>query len=434
MAFGELRFMTARAAHSKGNRQLERPLSGVERMMYLGSERTTANGFSCVSLRGPFDEAKLRLALDRLPRRHPLLSARVLRKGDVLTFTTEAVPPIPLRLIADDGSGQTFLEVAAAELVTPLDRTTGPLTRFTLVRHPDGERMDLIMTVDHAIADGTACLYAMRDLLTSDGSLEIEPPPLPPPITQLFPAPVAAAEPSLAVPPDPRAQSTSMFSVSTSDIAITSAKLASEPTRALAQRCRERGVTVHAAVCAAFGESFAAVSEDKTKVIISSPVSYRHRLDPGVRDMVSCNVAFTEVHVDLSPPTSLWEQARAVRQQLLEGTTDQKLFASSFAIEEASQAERDDARFLYRARRLAKSYDISISNLGRRPIPGRYGDLTIEAIHFGAVLPGDIAINLLTLDEAMCITLVTSGLSRAANDAARRMVTSGLSRLSAQPP
>jgi hypothetical protein len=204
--------------------------------------------------------------------------------------------------------------------------------------------------------------------------------------------------------------------------------------QALARRCRERGVTVHAAVCAAFGASFAALSENKTKVIISSPVSYRHRLDPGVRDTVSCSIAFADVHVDLSPPRSFWEQAHAVRQQLLEWTTDQKLFGSSFTIEEASQAEWDDSRFLHRARRGMGSYDISISNLGRQPIPSRCGDLKIEAIHSAACVPGEIVVNLCALDETMDITLATSGLSRAANDAARRMVASALSRLSMLPP
>ena len=415
---------------------MERPLSGVERMMYLLAEQHSANAFFCARVRGPLDEAKLRLSLDRLPRRHSLLSTRVIRKQEVLTFTTEAVPPIPLRLISDDGSGQSFLQVAAAEIVAPLDRTTGPLIRFTLVRHPDGERTDIIITVDHTIADGVACLYAIRDLLTSYESPEIEiaPVPLPPLVTHLFPAPIIDAGPPLVPPPNACPQSTSMFSVSTSDLVIASAELPSEPMQALAQRCRERGVTVHAAVCAAFGAPFAALSENKTKVMISSPVSYRHRLDPGVRGTVSCAIAFADIQLDLSPPKSFWEQAHAVRQQLLEWTTDQKLFGSSSAIEEANQAERDDSRFVDRARQYTKSYDISISNFGRQPIPSRYGDLTIEAIHSGGCLPGDIVINLITLDETMSLTLLTSGLSLAANDAVRRMVASALSRLRTLPP
>lgn len=414
---------------------MERPLSGVERMMYLHSEQTAANGFSCVRVRGLLDEAKLRLSLDRLPHRHPLLSARVIREQGVLTFTTEAVAPIPLRIISDDGSSQSFLAVAAAELVAPLDRTTGPLTRFTLVRHQDGERADLIMTVDHTIADGTACLYAMRDLLTPEAAeIEIAPAPLPRPITDQVFASVIDAEPPPVPPLDPCPRSTSLFSVSTSDIVVASSKLASEPMQALARRCKERGVTVHAAVCAAFGAAFAELSENKTKVVISSPVSYRHRLDPAVRDTVSCSIAFAEIYMDLSTPKSFWEQAHALRQQLLEWTTDQKIFASSAVIEGASRAEPDDSRFLDRTRQGMNSYDISVSNLGRQPIPSRYGGLTIESLHGAACMPGDIAVNLFTLDETMHITLATSGLSRAANDAARRMVASALSRLSMLPP
>ncbi len=415
---------------------MERPLSGVERMMYLLSEETSANGFSCARIRGSLDEAKLRRSLDRLPRRHPLLCARIARKGKVLAFTTKGVPPIPLRIVSDDGRGQSFLAVAAAELVADLDRSVGPLTRFTLVRHPDGERTDLIMTVDHTIADGTACLYAIRDLLMSDASrdVKIEPVPLPPPVIHQVSAPVVDTEPPLAPPPDPHWQSTSLFSVSTSDIVVATAKLASEPMRVLARRCREKGVTVHAAACAVFGTAFAELCENKTRVIVSSPVSYRYRLNSGARDTVNCSIAFADIHLDLSRPNSLWKQAHAVRQQLLEWTTDQKLFGSSSAIEEASQAERDDSRFLDRARQGMRGSDISVSNLGRQPIPSHYGDLTIEALHGAACLPGDIAVNLFTLDGTMHITWATSGLSKAANDAVRRMVASALSRFERLPP
>lgn len=403
--------------------------------MYLLSERTSANGFVSVRVRGPLDEAKLRVALDRLPRRHPLLSTRVVREQGVLVFTTEAVPPIPLRLISDDGSGQSFLEVGAAELVAPLARSTGPLTRFTLVRHPDGERADLIMTIDHTIADGTACLYAIRDLLAlhESSDIAIDPVPLPPPVTHPSPAPILDGAPPLVPPPSAGLSSPPWSFASTSDVVVATAELPREPMRALARRCRERGVTVHAVVCAAFAAAYAALSEGKREVIISSPVSYRHRLDPGVRDTVSCSIAFADLHVNVSPPGSFWEQAHAVRQQLLEWTTDQKLFGSAFAIEAVSQAERDDSRFLHRVSRDVKRYDLSITNLGRQPIPSRHGDLTIEAMHGAACLPGEIVVALGAFDETMYITLSTSGLSSAESDAARRMLASALARLSMLP-
>lgn len=402
--------------------------------MYLLSERTSANGFVSARVRGPLDAAKLRVALDRLPRSHPMLATRVVREQGTLVFTTEAVPPIPLRILSDDGSGQSFLEFAAAELVAPLARSTGPLVRFTLVRHPEGERADLIITVDHTIADGTACLYAIRDLLALHESpnLEIAPVALPPPATHLFPAPTLDAVSLPAPPPSASRSATSWSSASASDVLITRAELTGEAMRALARRCREQGVTVHAAVCVAFAAACASRSGSKPEVIISSPVSYRHRLDPGVRDTVSCSVAFADLHVNVSPARSFWDQAHAVRRQLLEWTTDQKLFASSAAIEAASQAERDDARFLDRACRDVKRHDLSITNVGRQPSP-RYGDLTIEAIHGAACVPGEIIVALVAFDETMYVTLAAVGLSSAEQEAARRMLASALIRLSTLP-
>lgn len=403
--------------------------------MYLLSERTSANGFVSARVRGPLDEAKLRVALDRLPRRHPMLSTRVVREHGVLVFTTDAVPPIPLRLVSDDGSGPSFLDVAARELVAPLARSTGPLARFTVVRHPDGERADLVMTVDHTIADGTACLYAIRDLLALHESpdLEIDPVPLPPPVTHLVPAPILDAAPAPVPPPDAGPPSTPSPSAEASEIVVAVAELPREPMQALARRCRERGVTVHAAVCAAFAAACAEPFEGKAEVILSSPVSYRHRLAPGVRDTVSCSIAFAELRVNVSPPRSFWEQAHAVREQLLPWTTDQQLFGSAFAIEAVNQAERDDARFLHRASRGMRRHDLSISNIGRQPIPSRHGDLTLEAIHGAACVPGEIVVSLGAIDETMNLTLATSGLSRAESDQARRMLASALARLRMLP-
>ncbi len=402
--------------------------------MYLLSERTSANGFVSARVRGPLDDAKLRVALDRLPRRHPMLSTRVVREQGVLVLTTEAVPPIPLRILSDDGSDRSFLELAAAELVAPLARSTGPLVRFTLVRHLDGEWADLIITVDHTIADGTGCLHAIHDLLALHESpdVEIAPVPLPSPATHLFPAPILDAVALPAPPPSAGLSTTPGSLASTSDVLIARAELSREVLRALARRCRERGVTVHAAVCVAFAAACAALTGGRPEVTISSPVSYRHRLDPEARDTVNCSVAFADLHVNVSPPGSFWDQAHAVRKQLLEWTTDQKLFASSAAIEAANQAERDDARFLQRACRDVKRHDLSISNVGRQPSP-RHGELIIEAIHGAACVPGEIVVALGAVDETMYVTLAAIGLSGAEREVAHRMLASALARLSTLP-
>jgi hypothetical protein len=58
----------------------------------------------------------------------------------------------------------------------------------------------------------------------------------------------------------------------------------------------------------------------------------------------------------------------------------EELFGPLTVIEEANKAERDDSKFLHRARQRRQqmeSHDLSISNLKRQPIPSRYGDLTI---------------------------------------------------------
>ncbi|MBW2224211.1 MAG: hypothetical protein JRF54_08330 [Deltaproteobacteria bacterium] len=60
-----------------------RELGGVERMTLALDRISTVNFTTIARIRGRFDDAQLRHALDALARRHPTLTARLCRKRRV---------------------------------------------------------------------------------------------------------------------------------------------------------------------------------------------------------------------------------------------------------------------------------------------------------------------------------------------------------------
>ena len=409
---------------------MERPLSALERRMFLLSRGVIGNGVLCARIHGSLDEARLRPALDALTRRHPLLAARVARTHGLLTLTSDGTKPLGLRVVSADGSDDQWRAVTAAEQVTPFDLATGPLWRAVLIYRPGGERADLVMALHHIVGDATALCSVLRDVLTFAALPETVVEPLPP-LVPMSPAPGIA--PSLpAALPDAMRPSPAALSASPSDIAITTARLGPGPVQALARHCREQGVTMHAAICAAVGPPLAALFAGKRTVTISSPVSYRHCLPQDHAERALGNFLTTaEISMDCSASRPLWERARAIYRLLSEQTADEEVLRAVSSFETVSQEYTDDEAFLRRTGQNTARYDISISNIGRQPLPTRYGELTIEAMHGGSCLPGELILFLVTLDGTMHLTLMSNRLSATANDNARRVLASALEQLSA---
>ncbi len=160
---------------------------GVTKLRYLGPfERflwlvdltesmhfSVAAQFECRVSIGKWEEA-----LRALQQRHPLLRSSIKLDENSIPFFCEAGGvPIPLRVI--DGNKRSQVEAAlAAEIARPFGTMPTSLIRATLLQGV--QVCSLILTVNHAIADGLAAVYLIRDLSVALDGLPLAPLNVPP--------------------------------------------------------------------------------------------------------------------------------------------------------------------------------------------------------------------------------------------------------------
>ncbi|MFJ6834165.1 amino acid adenylation domain-containing protein [Streptomyces sp. NPDC091209] len=103
---------------------------------------------------GAVDPAALRLALDGLLVRYPVLAGRIDSEDGDLRFHPEPSAPVPLGAVRRSGSCRSGAARAEALRAAqrPLDPGSAPLIRADLLRHDDGAL--LVLTVHHMVADG----------------------------------------------------------------------------------------------------------------------------------------------------------------------------------------------------------------------------------------------------------------------------------------
>jgi hypothetical protein len=377
--------------------RIEMPSAGAA--IGLARAGRSLSGALAARITGPIDEDRLRDALAGLAERHPLAATRVaVGEGDRPCFTTEGVGPISLHVIGRT-SDEQWLSELRREIQNPADYLAGPLLRCLWLRSSDAS--DLILIGEHLTAYGRYVVKALRDLLTllADPSITL-PPVMPRRLADLVPADVverlrgmaaerSAEQPSgvadfpVHSPPNggrgtenghSAEHSAQPDATSRPPLDISVHLLSWEQTTALADRCRQEGVTVQVALCAAFLMPFAEQNPDMPVRRAEVPVDLRPYLSAGV-DVYGNLISLALVDVDCRPGRGFWELARHAATALAAATREDRLFATPFIAMQLFEQPRNPRPGPWRT-----EYDVSISNLGRIGIPARYGSFTIESI------------------------------------------------------
>ncbi|RCG33249.1 MFS transporter [Sphaerisporangium album] len=118
-----------------------------------------------VRLTGELDEDCLRLALTGVTARHESLRTRFVTTGDGRPeVVVDAEPRISLRVTEADGEDGARALVHE-EIVRPFDLAEGPLLRALVVRLGPRDHV-LLLTMHHAVTDGSSCDILIREILT----------------------------------------------------------------------------------------------------------------------------------------------------------------------------------------------------------------------------------------------------------------------------
>jgi NRPS condensation-like uncharacterized protein len=366
-----------------------RALGAREHMFWLMDQKHPVHLTVTAEVKGITKAQNWRNALDALQKRHPILSTSIKRneEGQPALYQVDAAP-IPLRVV--DGSVQEHWELELdREMALPFTLEQAPLIRTVLIHKP--QSAVLIIIAHHAIADGMALVFLIRDLLqvlsgeqievfsfSSSGEELLNKLPKSEEIVQAeaSQAGAPAAEPALYREDDglaPRA---------------TARKLDENLTAALRERARREGTTVQGALCAALVLAGRKTSSTwrKQSVRVMSPVNARAHLGAGE----ACGLylgAGAMIRFQPGASGDFWELARFSKQKISPSQTFQSLSTSLHGLEAIMTKDMD----VERAAQIAAgafARELMVSNLGQIPYGSEFGRLRLEAVWGPTALQG----------------------------------------------
>jgi NRPS condensation-like uncharacterized protein len=389
-----------------------RELGGVERMTLALDRISTVNFTTIARVRGRFDEAQLRHALDALAKRHPTLTARLCRKRFSWYLEPNSVHSIGSRHI--DADPQAWVPHAEAETrhgTWPLD---GPRARCIWLRHGEADST-LLLTFHHVIGDGKSGVLVMRDLirLLADPSLEL--PELPTsPLESFFPLSYRPSQNlgkafgllahDMRATPARQLPSEGSAPIEERRQRLVPMRFTEAQTTALRAHARRMGYTVHGLLSSAMMLALYDAGEwtDEPTMRVFHALDFRVYLEqlrqrgggdlPRIGEASGVYASYVDTEHRLSPDTDLHALGRDVTDQI----QSQKADGIPFLTSPFSGALIRWMRGLLgpkRTLRLCESQvtrrSLAVTNLGlldRLDVQERYRGLEIEELHFFAAV------------------------------------------------
>ncbi len=374
---------------------MKRKMMLCERVMYVDRD-STFTIVQAARVRGALDERRLRDALERVQRKHPMLRCSV-EDGDPPTMVLEDRPqPIPLR-IAERIDNEEWQRQSHIERETRFDTARAPLMRLTWVRGRDaqGEVGELVLACHHVICDGMSMLTLLREILAlcADPALDIGTHTGFNALEDILPA-QALSDRRVRRSAAWKALAFRLFfrlrrrrkPVPQGEFFVLHWKLSREDTAALAARAKAEGVTVFAAMSVAFSLAFRTVKGAAATGKIFSPVDIRKFLTLIRPDQLFAAAPGTIVPLDteLAPDNvddaAFWEQARVFKSRL-----NQKVERISRNVHEyfigLEMMHSIFGQFVAERRSDLDKFDTTISNIGRIDIPQDYPGFRLETVY-----------------------------------------------------
>jgi hypothetical protein len=358
------------------------------------------NFASTIHLSGPLTLPRLENAFARLGRRYPMLVAHISRNEENnFHFTDDHASSVPVRVVERE-TDDTWIQEVKRELPIIFNFQTGPLYRCVWVRGQD-DISDLVLISEHMTSDGRSAVHAMRDLITllADPTLELTP-VLPKHPRELVSSDilqrVAAIDAATRAdaPPSPAWQPSAPAGLQR----ILPFSLTETETAALREQCRAQGVTIQAALCAAFLTPFAEHQPDIPLRRAEVPVDLRPYLTQPTADLFGSYLGLTTITVNCHAGPSLWDVARDA-QTAIRAILGPDLFLQPLALYHLIERPL--------ARGFPRDYDLSISNLGQLDVPAMCGDLQVESVHtptFNVNAPHHYVLGVATCSGKLCAT------------------------------
>ncbi len=392
--------------------EIERKLDPFEICNWMIDKVCSANFITHATISGKLDDETLRIALDALQARHPLLRVRILPQGrSGARFESGDVPKIPLRIL--DAPEDRWVAEAESELHATFRTEEGPLMRCILLRHNEN-KSTLILTFNHVIADGMSGVYLARDLIQAAGHVRMD---------RENQALISKLEPTLAMedclpkwakgirgafrfllfsirwmPKQIRAGAPTMPKPD-ADAPLKKRKAQLVPrvlepatVEKLIERARRENTTVHCALAAAL---MMAIAQEKklqktAPFILASDVNMRKYLTPPMGEDLGCFISGVGTLNWAGTQTDFWRLAEEIRTSMQKSLDRRDMFILGWFIRLVNLTLRlfgtsgTKAEQKYIDALQMGTGGLSVSNIGALDIESRHGNLKIEKLGFAA--------------------------------------------------
>jgi NRPS condensation-like uncharacterized protein len=360
---------------------MNRKLILGERIMYV-DQATPLNCVFTAKILGEFEEPNLRIALDQIQRKHPLLRMNIETINKTPYFVlNENIDKIPIREV-DFNSDQDWLRESKTEWYKLFNQNNKPLARLVWIKgHLES---NLILVLPHCICDGSTIVNLMQELLTltDNPSHELYPYPSFSSVNEFFPNDYVprhyikrktfAALGRLFFLFKP----TSGKSRNQNNYAI-NWKLSKDETRIFISKCKAEKTTVHAAICSIFIDVFRTLKGDKAHAKVICPVDIR-RFIPGIKaDTMFAFAPIAELKVS-GKNGNTWENARMLKADLDQKISEMNIPHLLHMSESFHPLANKMIGFL---RSTNGSHDITLSNMGSLNIKQHYKTFSVETIY-----------------------------------------------------
>ncbi|WP_339485564.1 condensation domain-containing protein [Pseudomonas sp. EL_65y_Pfl2_R95] len=361
---------------------MSRPFSSELPVRYLGpferffwsSDQQSAKHFTLVAqIAGHTRVTDWRQALDAVQGRHPLLQVGIAVDIERQPYFKKKVnAQIPLKVI--NMAPDHWPDLVSNELSTPFCASSELLLRATLL-HTE-QRLALILSAHHAIADGLSLAFIVRDLMQAMTGVKMREYPLP--LAQEELVGTAQSSPTYqGIPQRPaRAQ---LLDRSAKIPLVQSLRMDARASDILRLRARQAGATLHGALIVALikaGDQGGAAWA-KRPVRIKSPVNVRGLL--GRTDECALSIVSAESLIEDREHITFWALARCLSTEVGAARSVETVtkFAAGLGALFDDQSDPGAAtEFLLSA----GSIDMMVSNLGELSFASQVDGLHLESM------------------------------------------------------
>jgi hypothetical protein len=320
----------------------KRKLNEIEYLNWLVGQ--PYNISMAITIKGDFQKKKIRNALNKIQEKHPLLQAQLyVDENEDPYFIWGNIGEIPLEYLPRTNS-ELYKEIVEEEFTTPFEMGKScplPLIRVKILISEG--LFDLIITMQHVIADGMSMVFFFMDLLSFiiDPQKEVKPIEIVKTLENVLPHSYQRK-----IPKTPKKFKRTFWLlrriikvyrfknkifkkiVKQNEIILKDFKnkhlvtkswiLTEKESNSIITKAKKYKITVHSAICTMFLLDFP---------IINNPVNLRNRLAYKVRRSIGCYAGGLVIKMKYKNKKSFWKNAQNYHKKLKNGLRNKKLFS-----------------------------------------------------------------------------------------------------------